>query len=396
MRLLIASHVIHYLHEGRIYAYGPYAREIDLWAELFPQVVIASPCRVSTPPGDCLPFARPNIRMAPQKEAGGTTRLAKLSLLTAIPSWIWRLSREMIAADAVHVRCPGNIGLVAAVLAPLLSRRIVAKYAGSWGGSAREPSSFRLQRRILGSRWWRGPVTVYGRWPNQRPHVTPFFTSLLTSEQIERGRRAAARPLSAPLRILYTGRLTRPKNVHVLLEAVQTVRREGLEISCTIVGDGPELEALKQLSQNLDLGQSVTFTGGLSFDEVIPHLENSQVLVLVSDSEGWGKSIAEAMAFGLVCVGSNCGFLAEMLGDGRGITVPPREAPALAAALSAVARHPEGYEEMRRQAFDWAARFSLEGLKDALRTLLESRWGVRIEPPAPAGAIPVRPVSCQS
>jgi len=64
MRLLITSHVIHYRHQGRLYAYGPYAREIDQWADLFAEVEIASPCRQQEPPGDCLPFERANISIA--------------------------------------------------------------------------------------------------------------------------------------------------------------------------------------------------------------------------------------------------------------------------------------------------------------------------------------------
>ncbi|MCC7495977.1 MAG: glycosyltransferase family 4 protein [Bryobacterales bacterium] len=394
MQILIVSHVVHYAHGGRIHAYGPYAREIDLWAQLFSEVVIAAPCRHTAPSGDCVPLAQSNIRLAPQREAGGETFLAKLSLMIALPSWIWRLSREMFRADAVHVRCPGNIGLVGSILAPLFSRRLVAKYAGLWGESVNEPWSFGLQRRILGSRWWRGPVTVYGRWPNQRSHVTPFFTSLLTTEQIERGRRAASGPLSLPLRILYTGRLSRAKNVHVLLEAIAGLRENGIESSCTIIGDGPERESLNQLSRRLGLGETVHFTGGLAFEQVIPYLERSQVLVLVSDSEGWPKSAAEAMAFGLVCVGSDIGFLKEMLGGGRGIAVPPGDVQALTNALVDIAAHPEQYEEMRRLALEWSARFSIEGLREALRTLLETQWNVRLEPRLPAGHVPAAPVSC--
>src|SRR4051794_1463353 len=121
MRLLITSHVIHYSYQGRLYAYGPYAREIDLWADLFSDVAIASPCRDELPPGDCLPFERRNISILPQKEAGGETLSAKLGLIASIPAMIWDLARAMRSADAIHVRCPGNLGLLGVLLAPLFS-----------------------------------------------------------------------------------------------------------------------------------------------------------------------------------------------------------------------------------------------------------------------------------
>src|SRR3954467_14423478 len=241
MRLLITSHVIHYSHGGRLYAYGPYTREIDQWADLFSEVRIASPCRIQPPPGDCLPFDRANITILPQKEAGGETLWAKLGLPASIPSMAWNLSRAMRGADAIHVRCPGNLGLLGAVLAPLFSRRIIAKYAAQWNGGPGEPFSARLQRAILSSRWWKGPVTVYGAWPGSPRHVIPFFTSLLTADQLERARQSAARERRGPtLRVLYTGRLSKAKNVDVLLRAAARVRAAGHRVESTIIGEGPE------------------------------------------------------------------------------------------------------------------------------------------------------------
>lgn len=40
-RLVVISHVIHYRKAGELYAFGPYSREIDVWADLFPEVLIA-------------------------------------------------------------------------------------------------------------------------------------------------------------------------------------------------------------------------------------------------------------------------------------------------------------------------------------------------------------------
>jgi len=374
MKLLITSHVIHYQHEGRLYAYGPYAREIDQWADLFAEIEIASPCRCQAPPGDCLPFERGNIRILPQKEAGGQTFRAKLGLVASIPAMAFGLARAMRRANAIHVRCPGNLGLIGVVLAPLFSRRLIAKYAAQWNGGDGEPISARLQRAILRSRWWRGPVTVYGAWPNSPQHVIPFFTSLLTAEQLERARASAKRERRGPgLRLLYTGRLSKAKNVDVLLRAAARVRGAGHEVSLTIVGEGPERGALEQIAAIEGMTAHAEFTGGLPFEAVIRHLEAADVLVLASETEGWPKSIAEAMAFGLACIGSNIGFVQQML-EGRGFTVAPRDEEALTAALLVIAKSPDRLAPMRQAAASWAQRYSLEGLRDALRDLMEEWW----------------------
>ncbi len=376
MRLLITSHVIHYSHGGRLYAYGPYTREIDQWADLFSEVRIASPCRLQPPPGDCLPFDRANITILPQKEAGGETLWAKLGLIVSIPSMVWNLARAMRGAHAIHVRCPGNLGLLGAVLAPLFSRRIIAKYAAQWNGGLDEPFSARLQRAILSSRWWKGPVTVYGAWPGSPRHVIPFFTSLLTADQLERAKASAARHRRGPaLHVLYTGRLSKAKNVDVLLRAAARVRAAGHDIATTIVGEGPERASLEALAASLGIAPNTTFTGGIPFEQVIDHLAASDVLVLASETEGWPKSIAEGMAFGLACIGSDIGFVPQMLGEGRGIAVAPRDEDALTAALQKIAGSPDRLAAMRRSAAAWAHRYSLEGLRDALRDLMSEWWG---------------------
>lgn len=84
-KLLIVSHVLHYQYEGQLYAYGPYAREIDIWADLFPQVIIAAPCREAPPPGDAVAFTRSNISIAPQPESGGDALLAKAAQVAELP-----------------------------------------------------------------------------------------------------------------------------------------------------------------------------------------------------------------------------------------------------------------------------------------------------------------------
>jgi len=381
MKLLVVSHVPHYTQAGRLHAYGPYAREIDLWAQIFDHVQIASPLSKEAPPGYCLPLSANNISMIPQLELGGESWAAKLRLIAGAPLMIASLSWAMFRAEAIHVRCPGNLGLLGVLLAPLFRRPRVAKYAAQWSGTVSEPFSYRLQRRILGSWWWRAPVTVYGHWPNQPAHVIPFFTSLLSQEHLERGRRALneARPHD-DLRVLFTGRLSKSKNVDILLQAVACARAKGHDIKCRIIGEGPEQSGLEALTEQLQLREHVEFTGGLEFESVLKFLGDADVLVLASETEGWPKSVAEGMAFGLVCIGSNRGLVPEMLADGRGLLVEPGDIAALTERLVDIANAPEAYHSMRVKAAHWAQQFSIEKLRDAVRSLLEQQWRVSLRP----------------
>ena len=374
-RLAIVSHVTHYRFEGHLYAYGPYVREIELWAELFDRIIIAAPYRQQPPPSDSARFEHTNVRVIPQREMGGQTLGAKLKLAAATPAMAWELSRALRQADAIHVRCPGNLGLLGAVLAPMFSKKVVAKFAGQWTPSRTEPWSTRFQRFVLSSRWWNGPVTVYGRWPNQPAHVIPFFSSALTEDQMKRAGKAVGGGVRRDLRkILFVGRLSRAKNVDVLLEALGQLRTSSVPFEATIVGEGPESANLRNLSADLGLSDCVEFTGGVSSDRVTELLESSGILVLASETEGWPKAIVEAMAFGLVVIGSNVGLIPEILGQERGLTVPPRDLNLLTAALQQVLRSPDKYSEMRKRAAEWAREYSLESLRNSLRLLLEKHW----------------------
>jgi glycosyltransferase involved in cell wall biosynthesis len=375
--LSIISHVVHYASNDQLFAYGPYAREIDIWADLFPRVIIAAPCRYETPPGDCLPFTRSNIFIEPQKETGGETLRAKLKQIVSLPTLAWRLVRTMRRADAVHVRCPGNLGLLGVILAPLFSRHLIAKYAGQWSQYSGEPWSFRLQKKILRSGWWRGPVTVYGRNSDQTPNIIPFFTSVLTTEQMERAKTAATtKTFRSPLHVLYVGRLSAPKNVDVLISAVASLKAEAIEIQCAIVGEGPERPALAAQVAEMDLGDCISFAGGLAFERVIDFYERADVLVLASETEGWPKAITEGMAFGLICIGSNRGLVPEILGDERGVLVPPRNLEALTVAIRRIATSPGEYQAVSAQAALWAQKYSLEDLRRSLGELLTRCWGI--------------------
>ena len=374
-RLLVVSHVTHYQRGRHLYAYGPYAREIDIWADLFPEVRIAAPLRHDTPPDDAVAFSRANISIVPQKETGGETVGAKLQQVAALPRLVWGLSRAMRWADAIHVRCPGNLGLLGAVLAPLFSRHVVAKYAGQWNGYQGEPWTVRFQRAVLRSAWWRGPVTVYGDWPGQPSHVVPFFTSMMSDAQVERAiSMAASKHRGGPYRVLYSGTLTRRKRVDVLIEAMALARQRGARLELSIVGEGPERARLEAQIAALCLGDTVRIVGALPFDHAITWYAWADSLVLPSvHSEGWPKVVAEGMCHGLLCIAVDHGQLASML-TGRGILLKQGSAEEIAEALVRAAADPQAFAPIVQGAVDWAQQYTLEGLRDAIASLLANRW----------------------
>lgn len=378
-RLLIVSHVCHYRYNGRLYAYGPYSREVDIWADLFSEVVIAAPLRAAPPPGDAIPLMRSNISIWPLRETGGETLGAKLKQLLFLPEIIGRLIQAIRATDAVHVRCPGNLGLLGVVLAPLFRRPRIAKYAGQWNGYPNEPWTVWLQRRLLRS-WWQAPVTVYGDWPDQPVHVIPFFTSMMTKEQVTKAVAVAAgKVVVSPLRVLFSGRLAPEKRVSALLEGVKLAIDRGVSLEVSIVGGGPECDKLLQEVNQLGIAARVRFVGALPFDQALEWYDWAHCLVLPSvHSEGWPKVVAEAMCHGVLCIAVDHGQIPRML-RGRGIVLNEGSSHEIATALEAIARNPAQYTAAMREASFWARQYSLESLRSALAKLLSQQW--RSAPP---------------
>lgn len=100
---------------------------------------------------------------------------------------------------------------------------------------------------------------------------------------------------------IYFGRLSKHKNVDILLETVDIVSQQlGTRLSCGIIGDGPERESLEQYAADLGVDDQVEFLGFIEADEdVIANIKVASVFVLPSIREGFPNTILEANACGV-------------------------------------------------------------------------------------------------
>src|SRR5207302_2996065 len=120
------------------------------------------------------------------------------------------------------------------------------------------------------------------------------------------------------LKLLYAGRLTRTKGVHTAIRAMALLAREAtaVPVSLDIVGGGDTgyERALRSLVDEHDLGDRVHFRGGVSRPEMPRILEQYDALLLLSEwQEPFARIVLEAMAAGLVVVGTTTGGTREIL-----------------------------------------------------------------------------------
>jgi glycosyltransferase involved in cell wall biosynthesis len=147
-----------------------------------------------------------------------------------------------------------------------------------------------------------------------------------------------------PPHVLFVGRLSEEKGILEFLEATEGTPR-------VIVGDGPLRDRV---------ADTVGFVGPSMLG---PYYERASVVVCPSRREGYGVVAREALAYGRPVVAASVGGLVDAVEDGvTGILVPPRDVPALRAALERLLGDSELRDRLganartsARERFSWAA-----------------------------------------
>jgi glycosyltransferase involved in cell wall biosynthesis len=121
----------------------------------------------------------------------------------------------------------------------------------------------------------------------------------------------------------------------ILIEVVQSIRDRHPEIKVLLVGDGPEMENLKQTACRLGMESALVLPGPVPRDDVPAYIDAMDICVL-PDSNAFGSPIAlfEFMAMGKPCVVPDLGPMRDVIDDNvTGIMFPHADYGALGKAL---------------------------------------------------------------
>jgi glycosyltransferase involved in cell wall biosynthesis len=175
-------------------------------------------------------------------------------------------------------------------------------------------------------------------------------------------------------RVLMIGRLTNLKGATWLVSALpETGRQLGLDLSLTIVGDGPERLQLQRLA--LHLRQEVEFRPWLDFPQRNELFRSVDLLVMPSVwPEPWGLAGIEAACVGVPSVAFAAGGIPEWLVPGETGELAPADPPTvsgLAAAIGRALEDREHYWRLRRGAWNRAKQYTMAGHLEQLLPVLE-------------------------
>ncbi|MDW3208245.1 MAG: glycosyltransferase family 4 protein [Reichenbachiella sp.] len=110
---------------------------------------------------------------------------------------------------------------------------------------------------------------------------------------------------------LTVSRVDSRKGHDIVIKAIKSLIVKKFNVLYVIVGDGPSINSLKELTENWGLQEQVKFAGFVSNEELDEYYSASDVFVMLNtmkddrDFEGFGLVFAEAGYYGLPLIGGN-------------------------------------------------------------------------------------------
>ena len=154
----------------------------------------------------------------------------------------------------------------------------------------------------------------------------------------------------AGVRLLFVGRVSKEKDLDILVQAFHNLRQENLPVQLSIVGHGPYSAALAEMMPE------ACYTGYLSGTDLARAYASSDIFVFPSTTDTFGNVIIEAQSAGLPVVVSDVGGPQELVSDGvTGLITRARDIGDFTAAIRRLVE-----DEPLRKEMSAAARRSVE------------------------------------
>lgn len=370
MDLVVVSTAALVQQEDGYYAYGPYIKEMALWARHAGAISFVCPVLTS---GDGMLLSKVDFPITKVYRAQEFDLLSARGVLRGIlyaPYNLWMLFVAMWHARHIHLRCPGNISLLGCLVQMLFpSKKKTAKYAGNWDPHSAQPISYRWQKWLLSNPVLTRnmQVLVYGEWPGSTRNIKPFFTATYHRKDIVE---MPPRAVDGPIRIVFAGTLSQNKNPLHVAKVVSLLRQRGIDASLRIFGEGVQRAVLEAFIRDERLSDAIILRGNQPASLVEEAYRDSHFLMLPSGSEGWPKVVAESMFWGCIPVASAVSCVPYMVDHGKRGLLLKGDVEKDADAIANLIGNPVEYREMSERAMQWSRQYTLDTFEEEIRKLL--------------------------
>lgn len=382
MHLAVVSHKVCWTSETSRSGYvtdGGFPLQMNALSELFSATTLIVPCAGPANGSGLSPLTGDELDVIPLSPPTGSGLVRKLKM----PFWLLTncsiLWREILKADAVHAPIPGDVGTFGLLIALCLRKPLFVRHCGNWlvQQSAAEKFWKWIMERFAGGRnvmlATGGGIEVPSR---RNPNIQWIFSSSLRSSQMEH-----VEPMSLPgdgsLRLMIACRQEEKKGTATVIDSIPLLQATFPNVTLDVVGGGSLLEKLNDRAGSLKIGDRVRFHGKVEQKSVLDLLKRSHIFCYpTSASEGFPKSVLEALASGLPVVTTRVSVLPELISTGGGILIDDPSPAAVAQAVLKITRDPGKYREMSSRAIRTAQDYTLEKWRDQIGHTLRSAWEV--------------------
>jgi phosphatidylinositol alpha 1,6-mannosyltransferase len=169
--------------------------------------------------------------------------------------------------------------------------------------------------------------------------------------------------ITAPLLLLYVGRIAPEKDIDTLSAIMRTLPDSlKARVHWLIVGDGPMLPELREQAPD-----NVTFAGYKQGEELAQLYASADIFVFPSSTETFGNVALEAMASGLPVIAADSGGVREMVLHGRtGALCSPRHPESFVREICTLVDDPERLASFSIEARKFALGRSWDAIFDKL------------------------------
>jgi glycosyltransferase involved in cell wall biosynthesis len=376
MKFLIVSYAPHKVYNNGYYSYAPYVREMNLWLKHVDKVRVVAP--VIHSPIDPLEqaYVHPHIQLVEVPSLNFMSAKSALKSFLHIPGILFILFREMYWASHIHLRCPGNMGLLGALVQMFYpAKPKTVKYANNWDRESSQALSYKIQQYLLTNTFLtrNTKVLVYGDWNEKSRNIHPFFTASYTNDKKLPVEIRDIANEAEEIRLLFVGTLTPNKRPFETIETLESLIAKGVRGSLDLIGDGFQREELEKYVAGKGLQNVVRFQGKQNPDDVIGFFRTAHFLVFLSHSEGWPKVVAESMWWGCLPLTTNVSCVGQMVGNKeRGLLIEP-DPEVVADQIMDLMEAPVLYHNMCQAAMDWSRKFTLERFEEEVVKLLKGK-----------------------
>jgi glycosyltransferase involved in cell wall biosynthesis len=372
MKFAIITHVIHGKELANYFGYEPYVREMNLWVKDVSEVIIVAPLHSTSKTKIQEFYQHQKITFVPVDNFDISGFKSVLHFLIVMPAIVWKIYQTMKTADHIHLRCPGNIGLLGCLVQILFpSKPKTAKYAGNWDLTAKQPLSYCFQKWILRNTFLTKnmQVLVYGEWQNSTKNIKPFFTaSYFEKDKID----VKPRELKGQISFLFVGTLSNGKQPLYAIQLVEQLYKNDNNVQLTLYGEGDERNMLESYISRNKLENFVFLKGNQDQETIKKAYCENHFVVLPSLSEGWPKAVAEGMFWGCLPIASKVSCVPNMLENGkRGILLDLKLSPDIE-KIESILNDNSLYHDKVSKAMQWSRQFTMDFFEDEIKLLLKS------------------------